>query len=95
MKKETKLSKTCEKFIEVGVKALIIENDNKIPKGFVKASYYDEGREVTHNLVLPKSIYDKRMMLITKYVLEHEHCYWSVKDTNHIQKIIDGGYDGV
>ena len=29
MKKETKLSKTCEKFIDAGTKALIIENDNK------------------------------------------------------------------
>jgi hypothetical protein len=69
---------------------------NKIPKGFIDEVISITGEKVYFtNPVMSRSIYDKRMMLITKYILEAEYRYWSVKDTNHIQKIIDGGYDGV
>jgi hypothetical protein len=77
--------------------------NDKIPKGFIKHldlnldwDYSPTTDWIKQNeiLVLPISIYDKRMMKITKYILEAEYRYWSVEDTNHIQKIINGGGDG-
>jgi hypothetical protein len=62
-------------------------------RGFVKYIQEKNYFNWVYEMAIPKSIYDKKMMKITKYVLEAEYKIWSVKDTNHIQKIINGDFD--
>ena len=73
--------------------------NDKIPKGFIVdcdivCPIHMVNLKGENKFYLEKSIYDKRMMLITKYVLKKERRLWLVSDTNHIQKIINGGGDG-
>ena len=100
VKKETKKILNKIKKDKQGLSDYIL-NGYKVPKGFkefIDFNFYKNTNGIIEanefNIIaIPKLIFDKRMMMITKYILEAEYRYWSVKDTNHIRKIIDGGYD--
>lgn len=65
--------------------------ETKILKGF-KPTRIDSDCH-GKDWVLAKSIYDKRMKLITQWTVEKEHTFWEVNDTNYIMKILNGEYD--
>jgi hypothetical protein len=85
MKKETK------------VYTVLTHEEALRKKGFIKASYYDEGNNIVNGLVMTKSIYDKRFRLvldeIDKYYGNVEYPVKQLKE--NIERIKNGDFDGM